>query len=122
MRAGTLRHRIGIHQRSSVRDASGGQSWAWSAIATRPAAAEFVRGAELVASQQRQARATYRFTLRFDPGLVALLPSLGVSLGPALRLSWQGRTFDVVSWADPDGGRRRWEVIADELVAESEAA
>lgn len=101
MRAGTLRHRIAIQERSTARDSRGGQSQTWTPVVTDlPAAAEPLRGREFAALQAAQADLSIRFRIRYRAGIT-----------PAMRVVWEGRNYGIVEVIDVGGRHRELELM-----------
>lgn len=65
MRAGTLRHLLQIQTPVDVRDDIGGVRQDWSTVATVWGGIEPLRGRELEAARQIEARITHTVTLRY---------------------------------------------------------
>lgn len=103
MRAGELRHRITVEQKSVTRNDYGEEIASWSEFATRWADAAALDGTESFSRDQKFAEATHRFRLRYLDGVDA-----------EMRVSWRGRTFDIVSALDPDGMKRETVIVATE--------
>lgn len=103
MRAGRLRHSIAIEENSPTQNDMGEEQDDWSEFATRRADAEALDGTESFSTDMKFAEATHRFTLRHLEGVT-----------PEMRVSWRGRTFDIVSALDPDGMKRRTVIMATE--------
>ena len=67
LRAGTLRHRLVIQRRTATQDSVGGQSTAWTTIATVWAEISPLSGREQLAAQAVQAEITHQITVRWQP-------------------------------------------------------
>lgn len=109
MRAGQMRHRVTVLQRSTSQGSSGEQSNAWSMYAIRWAAIEPLSGREFFSAQQREARVTTQFGMRPLPGLKT-----------AMRLQTDdGKLYNIVAVL-PQGVGLNSEItiFADELVEE----
>ncbi len=92
MRAGKLRHRITIQQRSeSARDDYGAPTYAWSTLATRWASIEPLRGQERFIADQTQSGVTHRVRLRYLSGVK-----------PEMRFDYDGRTFEIAQVLNRD--------------------
>jgi head-tail adaptor len=105
IRAGELRHRIRIEQRSPVQDAAGEPELAWTLVAERWASLERTPGSEVWASAQRNGRVPVVFRLRHLAGVV-----------PAMRVVHDGRVFDIKSVVSPRGVADELLLVTDELV------
>lgn len=100
MRIGPLRHRVTIQQKSTVQDAAGEESRAYSNIVTMPnvwanvrplgGQERFVSGAE-----QQIAELTHRVEMRYRSDLTN-----------ELAILWEGRHLDIESIEDPSGKRQ----------------
>jgi SPP1 family predicted phage head-tail adaptor len=93
---GWLRHRLAIERMSRSADGSGGAVASWAVIATAWGAIEALQGGEDFAADAVQGEARYRITMRYRE-----------DIGPADRLRFDERVFEIVSAADPDGRKRR---------------
>jgi SPP1 family predicted phage head-tail adaptor len=105
IRAGDLRHRISIEKRSSAQDASGGQLLAWASFASVRASVEPLVGREWESAQQRTARVTTRFRVRYLAGVL-----------PSMRIVWDGRFFDVKDVLQVRGIHHELVIMAEEVV------
>lgn len=103
MRAGELRHRITVEQNSPTQNDLGEEESSWSEFATRWADARALDGTESFSTDMKFAEATHRFRLRYLDGVT-----------PEMRVSWDGRTFDIVSALDPRGRKRETVIVATE--------
>lgn len=105
IRAGEMRHQVVIERRSDTQSSSGEQTQDWLLVATRRAAMQRVTGQELWTAQQQAARVPTTFRLRWLDGVL-----------PAMRLSCEGKVYDIKSAIDPDGLRNELVITALELV------
>ena len=80
IRAGELRHRVRIEQRSAAQDAAGGLPDSWDLVAEVWASVEPLVGREFFASAERQGRVSTRFRLRHLDDIT-----------PAMRIVWAWR-------------------------------
>lgn len=103
MRAGELRKRVLIQQRSTGQDTSGGQLTTWSDVATVWAAIEPMSGRELINAAAAQSEATHTVLLRYRPGIV-----------PAMRINYQSRLFDIKAVLDENERHRMLTLICAE--------
>ncbi len=91
-RAGKLRNFVTIQQAAESQDAIGGAVQTWSTFAQRWAGFEPLAGREYFEAAGRQAEATARFWLRDElTGVV-----------PKMRVSWDGRIFDISAAIYPE--------------------
>jgi SPP1 family predicted phage head-tail adaptor len=109
LRPGEMRHRVTVYQRSTTQSASGAQSTSWTPFATsRFAAVRPLTGSEFFSAHQMGAVVPTEFRVRYLSGML-----------PQMRIAWDGRLFDVVSVAMPNGIREEMVVLANELVGEA---
>lgn len=106
MQAGRLRHAIALQKATESRDALGGVTLTWATQATRQGSISPLRGVELQAAQQTEARVTHKITLRYTPDL---------SPDATWRLLFGSRIFHVVSILNVDERNRTWEILATEV-------
>jgi SPP1 family predicted phage head-tail adaptor len=93
---GSLRHRLVIERMSRSADGSGGALASWTALATAWGGIEALPGSEDFTEDAVSGEARYRITMRYRE-----------DIGPADRLRFDERVFEIVSAADPDGRKRR---------------
>jgi len=111
MRAGLLRHRIEIQTRAPDVDALGQPIDDWQTAATVWASVEDLRGREFFEARQANvSEVTARVVIRHRP-----------DVAPAQRLVHGARRFNVIGILDPDGRRRRLELMCEEILAGEEA-
>ncbi len=105
MKAGLLRHRITIQ--SFISDNSTGVlSESWADLATDlPAAVHYASGREFNAAAANQAEAATRFTIRYRN-----------DLAENMRITHEGRTFNIVAILPDDSLRDALTVMAVEGV------
>lgn len=84
IRAGKLRHRIGIQQVSEVPDEFGGITRTWSTIATRRASISPLRGRERDQARQVTPELSHKIVMRHFEGLT-----------PKHRIEFDSRTFEI---------------------------
>lgn len=110
MRAGRMRHRVVVQQRSASQTSTGEPANTWSTFATRWASMDAVSGREFFASQQRNAAVATTFRMRALTGLV-----------PRMRLLVGGtRIFDVIAvMLQGHGDKAENVVMAEEQVEET---
>lgn len=101
--AGRLNKRITILHRATAEqsDSYGQPQDDWIVFAERWAAVEPLQGREFFESQQTQAQVTTRFRLRYLPGVT-----------PAMRISYEGREYDIQSVIDPEERHRELVIMA----------
>jgi len=105
MRAGQLRHRITLQQKTTSLFNYGATTETWAALDTVWAGIEALTGREFFSSQQTVAQADYRITLRYRSGITS-----------AMRAVEGTRTFDIQTVLDPDGRRRELVLMVKEVV------
>lgn len=107
MRAGTLRHRVTIQQKSVTRDSYGAEVVTWTDLDTVWAAVEPLSGREYLAALQTQAEVTTRIRLRYRSDLV---------VEPEMRVTWDGHTYDVLAAIETQARRREVQLMCREAV------
>ena len=100
MRAGLLRHSVTIQEKSTTRDAYGGEVVSWVPFATVPAKVEPLRLREYIAARAGQADLTLRASIRYLAGVTA-----------EMRLVWQTDPYPIVEVIDVDGRHRELELL-----------
>lgn len=100
MEAGRLREEIVIQEKSVVRDAFGGETVSWVTFASVRAEVQPIAGREYVAMRQAQAEISIRFRLRYVAGVT-----------PAMRVSWNGGTYDIVEAINVNARNRELELL-----------
>jgi SPP1 family predicted phage head-tail adaptor len=96
MKAGAMRARVTIQQRTLAQDAAGAHKPAWDDLGTVWADVRSIGGFERLAPQVDQTVATATHTARMRKG------AQGIVLRPSMRLLWDGRVFEITSVLDPD--------------------
>lgn len=104
MRAGDLRHRVTIQQKTVTSDPEGVAVETWTEVATVWAAVEPLRGREYIQAAAVTPEVTTRIRMRYR---------LGVK--PAMRVVHGGRVYDVLSVIDVGGLRRELELMCREV-------
>lgn len=89
LRAGDLDQRVHLEHRISSPDGGGGYETSWSPIGTVWAKVEPLGSTETLTAQQAQSDVRYQIWVRWRPDLNA-----------DMRLTWRGKTFNVVGVAD----------------------
>jgi head-tail adaptor len=98
MQAGKLRHTITITSEAVASQNSYGEDvLTTSTVGEYPCRVEYLEGRELAAASQRWARARYRITMRYQPG---------VTISPNMTVTWEGRTLDIVDVRNPGDSLR----------------
>lgn len=105
IRAGPMRFQVVIERRTDEQDDAGQQLDEWDVFATRRAAMQRVTGDEIETAQQEAARVPTTFRLRWLDGVL-----------PAMRLTCDGKVYDIKSAVDPDGLKNELIITAAELV------
>jgi SPP1 family predicted phage head-tail adaptor len=96
MRAGSLRKRVTVQQRSTSVDSFGGQAQTWIDICTVWAEIRTLNGRELMAASAMQSEVSHEITVRYrseltNPKAVA-----------AMRILFKGRIFNIHSSVNVD--------------------
>jgi SPP1 family predicted phage head-tail adaptor len=103
-----MRHRVTIQQRVSGVDAAGGVRNTWEDFATRWASVDWAAGSEVWGSAQRSGRVPAVFRLRYLAGVT-----------PAMRLTLDGKVYNVLSAVDQEGRKAELVITAEELVGDA---
>ena len=101
-RLGALRHRISIEEPVRTPDEGGGAEITWNQVAAVWAEITPKSGREVFESDQLGGRITHEVRLRYRQGIIA-----------KMRLTYQGRIFDIRHVASPSE-RREWLICACE--------
>jgi SPP1 family predicted phage head-tail adaptor len=104
MDAGSLDERIIVQQPTETRNRLGESVFAWTTFATVWAKVDGVTAREALLAGQQQLSITHRVRLRYLTGLTT-----------KMRLSWRGRTLEIVSLLEQEG-RTIHELICQEAV------
>lgn len=113
MLAGTLRKRVTLQTRSTVTDAYGGQTTAWTNYLTGiPADIQSLSGRELLAAQAVQSETSHMIVMRYSPMLadsmkVAAMRVVYVNAGVT-------RYFNISSCLNEDERNRQITLMASE--------
>jgi SPP1 family predicted phage head-tail adaptor len=86
IQAGELRERVIVEQSSESRNQMGEAIATWSTFTTVWASVQGVTARELLLAGQQQTEISHRVRLRFLVGLTQ-----------QMRLSWRGRTLEIIS-------------------------
>jgi SPP1 family predicted phage head-tail adaptor len=106
MNPGLFRHRITLLKMVVTEDEIGQQIEEWQPIRTCWAAIKTVSGREYFTAASVQAERTYRFIIRYTPGI-----------NETMKIDYQGRLFDIQSVLNDDEGKKTLTIIATERVA-----
>jgi SPP1 family predicted phage head-tail adaptor len=104
-RSGSARYLVTIEQITGTQDAWGQEIQTWSTFLTAWASIEELGGQESAKAQQIFAIGTVRIRMRYQAGIT-----------PRMRVTYGLRHFDIKNISDPDGRRRRLELICEERV------
>ena len=104
MRAGKLRHRIVIEEKSVTRTDSGAETVSWTEYDTLWASVEPLSGREMEMAKQIHDEISVRVWIRHRSGVV-----------PEMRISWDSRTFDIVSVINTAGRDIKMQLMCREI-------
>ena len=102
MRAGLLRHRMTILNPTDAA-ASWNGSTTWTTFATVWGSIEWLSGREYYEAAQVQSQVRHTITIRFLKGIT-----------PNMRISFEGRTFKIISAINPIERGRKLEITVTE--------
>jgi SPP1 family predicted phage head-tail adaptor len=105
MRAGRLRHRITIQEKSVSRNTYGEEQISWVDVATVWGAVEPLRGDEFIESARAGAEVTTRIVIRYRSGIQ-----------PEMRVVYGSHVYDVVAVIDVDGRGRELQLMCREVL------
>jgi SPP1 family predicted phage head-tail adaptor len=103
MRAGQMRDRITIQQRTVTRGAMGAPVDAWADVATVWAQFDPLRGREFFSSKQEQTENSVRFWIRYRAGIEN-----------KMRISFGGKYYDIEAVIDVRGRHQTLEIMTRE--------
>ena len=103
MRAGEIRKRIVIEQRSTAQDTFGGQVTTWSVVATVWAGIRPMSGRELITAQAVQSEVTHQIIMRYQAGIAA-----------RMRVRHDGRLFNILAVLDQNERHRQLTLLCQE--------
>lgn len=106
--SGRFRHKITLQTRTETLDAYGHADLSYTTLASVWAEMLDVSAGERLQSAQVRAEVTHRFTF--------LHAAAYEVIGPADRVSYDGRTFDILHVLDKHGANRYLEITAREVV------
>lgn len=107
MEAGRLRHKVSVQEKQATRDAFGEERIEWREVQPAWAAIEPLRGREFLEAANHGADITVKITLRVHGE---------IQLRPAMRVSWERRTFEIVSASEIETRGREWQLLCTEVV------
>lgn len=105
MRAGRLRHRVAIQQKSVTRDSYGGETITWPGVITVWASVEPLRGDEFIEAQRAGARVDTRIVMRYQSGIV-----------PEMRATEGSHTWDILSVINVEERDRELQLMCREVL------
>jgi SPP1 family predicted phage head-tail adaptor len=105
MNAGELRQRITLERPTITRDTSGAEIQTWGTFATVWASKKHKTSREFYAAQKVNAEITDLFTIRYRAGVTT-----------RMRVSFDGKDYDILGADDPDGRRRELQVLCREVI------
>lgn len=92
MESGKLRHRVSILSKSSTRDDFGGETLTWPLFGVFWANVEPVTMRQFIALRAAEVELDLKVTLRHRE-----------TIQPGWRLTWKGRTYEILSVVNPKG-------------------
>lgn len=96
MKAGKLRHRITITQKTvSSQNSFGEDVTSTQTVGTFWAFVRGLQGSEVEKAMQKWPEAQYTILMRYQPG---------ITITPEMSISWKGRTLDILDVDDTDAG------------------
>lgn len=105
MRAGQLRHRLRIEEVVETRSDSGDVDESWNEFDTVWGSLEAVTGNERFRAEREHAEVTHLARIRHLDGVT-----------PKMRITHDGRTFDIEAVYDPEGRKREMHILTREAV------
>ncbi len=106
MRAGQLRHKIKIQQKTTTKDSEGIPFETWTDFAAVWAAIEPLQGREFFSAQAVNAQVTTRIRIRYQAGI-----------SPTMRVSYGTRVFDIQAVIDVEERHRELQLMCQEVIA-----
>ncbi|HEY1182232.1 MAG TPA: phage head closure protein [Rhodocyclaceae bacterium] len=103
MRAGQLRDRITIQQRTVTRGSMGAPVDTWTDVATVWAQFDPLRGREFFSAKQEQTENSVRFWIRYRAGIET-----------KMRIVFAGKHYDIEAVIDARGRRQMLEIMTRE--------
>ena len=92
---GWLRHRVAIETATGTPDTAGGESLAWSTLATVWAHLEPNAADERIVADRLSGVVSHQVTMRWRDDVTG-----------GMRIAYRGRTFRILAVGDPDESRR----------------
>jgi len=108
MRGGQLRQRATLQRRAASVDAEGSPSEGWTNVGSIWADVQPVGGRELLMAGQLEVKLSHQVATRYRSDLAV---TAGAASGHNMRLLWRGRVLDVQLVEDPEGRRRRLNLL-----------
>lgn len=108
MRAGDLRERVTIQDKSVVQDGYGAEVISWTTVGTFWAAVEPLAGREFLEGRQMTAEVTTRIRIRRQDATVEIRPEM--------QAVYRGRTFEIVAVLELKERRREMHLMCTEAV------
>ncbi len=105
MRAGQLRHRVTIQQKSVTQNGYGEEVITWQDVATVWAAIEPLQGREYLEGKQVQAEVTTRIRIRYRSGIQ-----------PEMRVTWGSHAYDVQAVIEPESRKKELVLMCREIL------
>lgn len=105
MRAGKLRQRVELQDRTVTQGSYGEAQVTYSTLDTVWAAVEPLQGREFIEGQQLQAEVTTRIRIRYRDGIA-----------PEMRVVHGTHTYDIVSVIEPATARRELHLMCSEVL------
>jgi len=105
MRAGRLRQRVTIREKSVTRGDYGAETVTWTAVATVWASVEPLRGREFLEAQREGAEVTTKVVMRYRGGIV-----------PEMQVTYSDHTYDVLAVIHVDERGRELQLMCREVL------
>ena len=105
MRAGRLRQRVTIQQKSATQNSYGEEVVTWSDVATVWGSVEPLRGQEFIEIRRAGAEVTTRIVLRYRSGIE-----------PEMRVTYGAHTYDVMSVIHVEERQRELQLLCREVL------
>ena len=106
MRAGDLRRRVTIQQKSVTRDTYGAEVISWTDVATVWASVEDLSGRELYDAERITTEVTTRIRIRYRAGITT-----------DMRAVYGARVFNIRAVLDTEGRKRELQLLVAEVTA-----
>lgn len=105
MRAGRLRHRVTIQQKTVSQDGYGAEVITWADVATVWASVEPLRGREFLDTRREGAEVSTRIVIRYRAGIV-----------PEMRVTFGDHVYDLLSVVHVEERARELQLMCKELI------